>query len=144
MKGLNEVRMIGNLGKDPEVKVTESGKVVATFTIAINEKFKDRAGEWKESTEWVRVVVWEKLAEIVKEYCEKGSAVFVGGKMRTRSWEKDDGSKGYTTEVVASNLILLGSSGGGVPAPTEPHQGGSDAAVSAADGLTITDDDIPF
>jgi single-strand DNA-binding protein len=129
--------MIGNLGADPEVKFTPSGKAVAIFNMAINERWKDAAtGDWKESTEWVRIVCWEGLAEIVKEFCKKGSPVFVAGKMRTRSWEKEGGEKAYITEVVSNNLILLGTHKNGVPLPADKQDGGAEAV--------ITNDDIPF
>jgi single-strand DNA-binding protein len=110
--------------------------------MAINEQFKNAAGEKQETTEWVRVVCWERTADIVAEYCKKGAPVFVAGKIRTRKWEADGVTK-YTTEVVSNNLILLGTRGS-VPAPTENdrYQGASDAEW--VKGTEITDDDIPF
>lgn len=141
MKGLNKCEFIGNLGGDPDVKFTPSQNMVATFSMAINERYKNAAGEWVESTEWVRVVAWKGLAEISRDYLKKGHPVYIEGKMRTRSWDKDDGSKGYTTEVVANNMILLGTKSG-APAPTEHDQSASEPAPG--DGLEITDADIPF
>ena len=108
MKSLNKVQIIGNLGKDPEVKYTASGTAVANFSIATNERFKDKAGEWQDRTEWHNIVVWQKLAEIAGEYLKKGGKVYVEGRLQTRSWEKDGQTK-YTTEIVGSDLILLDS-----------------------------------
>ena len=109
MAGVNKVILIGNLGKDPEVRTLEGGTKVASFTIAITETLKDKNGERKEQTEWQTVVVWRSLAEIAEKYLKKGATVYVEGKLRTRSWEaKEGGGKRYATEVVADSFTMLG------------------------------------
>ena len=113
-KSLNRVQLIGNLGKDPEIKYTPSGTPVAKLTIATNERFKDKAGEWQDRTEWHNVVLWQRLAEIAGEYLKKGGKVYIEGRLQTRSWDdKTSGQKKYMTEVVASDIILLGGRGEG-------------------------------
>ena len=113
-KSLNRVQLIGNLGKDPEVKYTPQGTPVAKLTIATNERFKDKDGEWQDRTEWHNVVLWQRLAEIAGEYLKKGGKVYIEGRLQTRSWDdKTTGQKKYMTEVVASDLILLGGRGEG-------------------------------
>jgi single-strand DNA-binding protein len=158
-KSLNRVQLIGNLGKDPEIKYTPQGTPVAKLTIATNERFKDKAGEWQDRTEWHNIVLWQRLAEIAGEYLKKGGKVYIEGRLQTRSWDdKTSGQKKYMTEIVGSDLILLGgrgegggggdfkdssrgaSAGGGNnfdQRTPEPEQGG------AASG-PITDEDIPF
>ena len=110
-KSLNRVQLIGNLGKDPEVKYTPQGTPVAKITIATNERFKDKGGEWQDRTEWHNVVLWQRLAEIAGEYLKKGGKVYVEGRLQTRSYVDKDGVKRYVTEVVAQNLVLLGGNG---------------------------------
>ena len=144
-KSVNKVILVGNLGKDPEVKYTPSGTAVAKFSLATNENFKDRSGEWQERTEWHDIIAWQRLAEIVGEYVSKGSRVYVEGKLQTSSWEdRQSGERKYRTEIVARELVLLG-----------PRQGGSGDQAPASHtaeetGPTyhgrgeITDQDIPF
>jgi single-strand DNA-binding protein len=113
-KSLNRVQLIGNLGKDPEIKYTPSGAAVAKITIATNERFKDKSGEWQDRTEWHNVVLWQRLAEIAGEYLKKGGKVYIEGRLQTRSWDdKQTGQKKYATDIVASDLILLGGRGEG-------------------------------
>lgn len=108
MAGVNKTIHIGNLGKDPEVRHLDNGGVVANFSIAISEKYKDRnSGETIENTEWVNIVLWKGLAEIAEKYLKKGSQVYIEGKLKTRSWEKD-GITRYTTEVVGDKMTMLG------------------------------------
>jgi len=146
-KSLNRVTLIGNLGKDPEVKYTPSGTPVAKITVATNERYKDKNGEWQDRTEWHNVVLWQRLAEIAGEYLKKGGKVYIEGRLQTRSWDdKQTKQKRYATEIVANDLILLGgrgeggaSSGGNnfdqrVP---EPEHAGAPASP-------ISDEDIPF
>ena len=125
---LNQCNFIGNLGGDPEVKYTPGGDAVCNFTVACGEKYKDKSGEMKEVTEWVRVVAWRRLADICGEYLQKGSKVFVSGKMTTRKWTDKDGQDRYTTEIVAREMKLLSP------------KGSSDAPVGDAPPA----DDIPF
>jgi single-strand DNA-binding protein len=153
-KSLNRVQLIGNLGKDPEIKYTPQGTPVAKLTIATNERFKDKAGEWQDRTEWHNVVLWQRLAEIAGEYLKKGGKVYIEGRLQTRSWDdKTSGQKKYMTEVVASDLILLGGRGEGgdfAGSSRGASAGGSnnfDQRVpepEPAGAGPITDDDIPF
>jgi single-strand DNA-binding protein len=155
MKSVNKVILIGNLGKDPEVKYTPSGAAVAKLTLATNERFKDKGGEWQDRTEWHNVVLWQRLAEIAGEYLKKGSKVYIEGRLQTRSWEdKNTNQKKYMTEVVASDLVLLGGRGEG--GGEEGGGRGRGAAANHFDQRTpepepagssagpITDEDIPF
>ena len=107
MAGVNKVILVGNLGKDPEVRDLEGGASVANFPLATSESYKDKNGNKVEHTEWHNIVVWRGLAEIARKYLKKGSTICVEGKIRTRSWEKD-GSKRYTTEIIAENFTMLG------------------------------------
>ena len=120
-RGLNKVMLIGNISKDPELKYTPAGAAVASFSLATNESYKDKAGNQQDRTEWHRLVVWNKQAEIAAEYLKKGAQIFVEGKLQTRSWEKD-GQKHYMTEIVVLNFQMLGrKSDGGAesPAPSD-------------------------
>lgn len=113
MSGVNKVILVGRLGKDPEVRNLDNGAIVANFSIATSESYKDRTtGEKKESTEWHNIVLWRGLAEIAQKYVHKGDLVYIEGKLKTRSWEKD-GVTRYMTEVIADNMTMLGSRGGG-------------------------------
>ena len=119
-KSVNKVILVGNVGKDPEVRYSQSGTPVANFSLATNERFKDRNDEWQERTEWHSIVAWQRLAEIVGEYVSKGSKIYVEGKIQTSSWEdRQSGERKYRTEIVARDLLLLGprENGGG------DHQG---------------------
>ncbi len=105
---LNKVMLIGNVGKDPEVRHLESGVSVTTLTLATTERYKDRNGEMKEQTEWHNVVLWRGLADIAERFVRKGSQIYIEGKIRSRSWEDQSGQKKYTTEIVADAMQLLG------------------------------------
>ena len=119
MKSVNKVILIGNLGKDPEVKYTPQGTPVAKITLATNERFKGKDGKWQDRTEWHNVVLWQRLAEIAGEYLKKGGKVYIEGRLQTRSWDdKTSGQKKYMTEVVANDLVLLGGRGEGGMAST--------------------------
>lgn len=120
-RGLNKVFLLGHLGQDPELKYTPAGVAVASFSLATNESYKDKADKEVSKTEWHRLVVWNKQAEIAAEYLKKGAQIFVEGKLQTRSWEKD-GQKHYMTEIVVLNFQMLGrKSDGGAesPAPSD-------------------------
>jgi single-strand DNA-binding protein len=144
-KSINKVILVGNVGKDPEVRYSASGTPVANFSLATNEKFKDRNGEWQDRTEWHSVVAWKRLAEVVGEYVAKGSKLYVEGKIQTSSWEdRQSGERKYRTEIVARDLLLLGSrehSGGDHQGPT--HHENEDQVSHAGSGA-IVDEDIPF
>ena len=107
----NKVLLIGNVGKEPEVRHLESGVAVASFTLATTERYKDRNGVMQDQTEWHNIVCWRNLAELSEKYINKGSQIFVEGKIRTRSWQDQTGQKRYTTEIVADNIRLLGKRG---------------------------------
>ncbi len=110
MSSVNKALIIGNLGQDPEIKYTQSGSPVANLSVATSERWKDKnTGEQKEQTEWHRVVVFGRLAEIAEQYLKKGSKIFIEGKIQTRNWEDADGNKKYTTEVVAREMTMLDS-----------------------------------
>ena len=156
-KSLNRVTLIGNLGKDPEVKFTPSGTPVAKIALATNERFKDKNGEWQDRTEWHNVVLWQRLAEIAGEYLKKGGKVYIEGRLQTRSWDdKTSGQKKFMTEVVANDLVLLGGRGEGSGGD---DSGGRSRGAAAGGGNNfdqrtpeaepsaagpITDEDIPF
>ena len=109
-KSVNKVILVGNVGQDPEVKYIASGAPVARISLATNERFKDRNDQWQDRTEWHSVVAWQRLAEIVGEYVRKGSKLYVEGKLQTSSWEDgQSGEKKYRTEIVARDIVLLGS-----------------------------------
>lgn len=152
-KSVNKVILIGNLGKDPEVKYTPNGTALARFSLATNERYKDKSGEWQDRTEWHNIVAWQRTAEIAGEYLKKGRTVYVEGRLQTRSWDdKESGQKKYMTEIVVSDLVLLGGgrgeggeSGGGQRA--RGASAGGEAQKPADDfaqNTTITDEDIPF
>lgn len=113
MSYLNQAQLIGNLGADPEIRYTQAGTAVANFSLATNERWKDRDGNQQEKTEWHRVVAWAQLAEIVGEYLKKGSKVFIQGRLQTRSYDDRNGITRYTTEIVASDMRMLGDRNGG-------------------------------
>jgi len=146
MSGVNKVILVGRLGKDPEVRNLENGATVCNFSVATSESYKDKTtGEKKEVTEWHNIVMWRSLAEIAAKYLHKGDQVYIEGKLRTRSWEKD-GVTRYTTEVVADQMTMLGSKSGSSSQPeyrpTAPTQNGPvDDFKPGADNAT---DDLPF
>jgi single-strand DNA-binding protein len=143
-KSLNRVQLIGNVGKDPEVKFTPQGTAVAKLSIATNERFKDSKGEWQDRAEWHNVVLWQRMAEIAGEYIKKGSKVFIEGRLQTRSWDdKESGTKKYMTEVIGENLILLGGKPDDGHANSQSESVREPELVGAAAG-PITDEDIPF
>jgi single-strand DNA-binding protein len=150
-KSVNKVILIGNLGKDPEVKYTPQGTPVAKLTLATNERYKDKGGEWQDRTEWHNVVLWQRLAEIAGEYLKKGSKVYIEGRLQTRSWDdKQTNQKRYMTEVVANDLVLLGgrSEGGefarGAAVGNSFDQRTPEPEPAAAASTPISDEDIPF
>lgn len=149
MASVNKVILVGNLGKDPEVRYMPSGEAVTNITVATTDTWKDKnSGDKKEATEWHRVVFFRKLAEIAGQYLKKGSQVYIEGSLKTRKWEKD-GVERYTTEIVADTMQMLGRrEGGGSPGQErgERSSGASakPAAQPAASGIADIEDDIPF
>ncbi len=154
-RGINKVILIGNLGADPEVRYLPSGKAVTSLSLATSESWKDRqSGEMQERTEWHRISLFDRLAEIAGQYLKKGSKVYVEGRLQTRKWQDRDGNDRYTTEVIANTMQMLDSRGGGMPAgdgrepyaeaprqPAAPPQQQPAAAMATDGGF---DDDIPF
>lgn len=146
-RGVNKVILIGNLGKDPEVKYFPSGGAVCNVTLATSESWKDKqTGEQKEKTEWHNVVFNNKLAEIAGEYLKKGAQVYVEGRLRTRKWQDKNGQDRYTTEISADNMQMLGGKGGGSGGGGMSEERGSSSAprASAPRAEEPMDDDIPF
>ena len=153
-RGVNKVIIVGNLGRDPETRAMPSGSSVCNLNIATSESWKDRqSGEQQERTEWHRVVMFNRLAEIAAEYLHKGSQVYIEGSLRTRKWQDKQGVERYTTEIVANEMQMLGGRGGGAGASAGAPQaeGGRERSemepVAAAGGGTERDefdDDIPF
>lgn len=144
MSSLNKAMLIGRLGQDPEVRYTQSNTAVANFSLATNERFKDRNGEWQERTEWHRIVAWGRTAEICQEYLKKGSLVYIEGPIQTNEWEDKEGQKKYTTEIKAQFMRMLDSRGdqpGG--APSKPNKS-SAASVEIDESFDDMDDDLPF
>jgi single-strand DNA-binding protein len=139
-KSVNKVILVGNVGKRPEIKYTPSGTPVATLSFATNERFKNKGGEWQERTEWHNIIAWQRLAEIVGEYVDKGKKLYVEGRLHTSSWEdKQSGERKYRTEIVAHEILLLGDSNG---TREEQHNGRAQPDYHASS--EITDEDIPF
>ena len=159
MKSVNKVILIGNLGKDPEVKYTQGGMPVAKFSIATNERFKDKEGNWQERTEWHNIVAFQRLAEIIGQYLKKGGKCYIEGSLRTGSWDdKETGKKIYKTEIIANDLVLLSGRGEGVGGEHAASSRGASASAGGnnfdqsapepehapAGSSPITDEDIPF
>jgi len=140
--GINKVILVGNLGQDPEVKFTAGGAAVVTLSIATSESWKDKeTGNDQEKTEWHRVVLWRRLAEIAGEYLKKGSKIYIEGQLQTRSWEQE-GQKRYTTEVIARDMQFLDSRGN-----SDSSRDAGDISTqenTAESEATIDDEDIPF
>lgn len=151
-RGVNKVILVGNLGRDPEVRYSPNGSAVANVTIATSDSWKDKtSGEKQERTEWHRIVFFGRLAEIAGEYLKKGSQIYVEGRLQTRKWQDKDGHDRYTTEIVANEMQMLGSRGGaGMPSePATESAAGPSTASGARSGAKATagadfDDDIPF
>ena len=140
MRGVNKVILVGNLGADPEIRYSSTGTPVTTFRIATNENWLNRdSGEREQRTEWHRIVAFGKLGEICAEYLKRGKQVYVEGRLRTRSWEDRDGNKRWVTEVVATNIVMLGSPGE-VKTDFEAPQEDPFSDVPT----TVEEDDIPF
>jgi len=150
-RGINKVILVGNLGKDPEIRYSANGAAIANCTLATTESWKDRnTGEKQEKTEWHRVVFFSRLAEIVGEYLKKGSQIYVEGRLQTRKWQDQSGQDRYTTEIVANEMQMLGSragaGGGDYSAPSASAGGGKPQSqpTPAPAGAADFDDDIPF
>ena len=156
-KSVNKVILIGNLGKDPEVKYTPTGMAVARFTLATNERYKDKEGNWQDKTEWHNLLAFQRTAEIVGEYLKKGRSCYVEGRLQTSSWDdKESGQKKYRTEIIVNDLVLLGGGGregegggygasrGGSKSSGVDQSGLDHDNAPAAHPTEVTDEDIPF
>ena len=155
-RGVNKVILVGNLGADPDTRYMPSGKAVTNIRLATSESWKDRqTGDMQERTEWHSIVMYDKLGEIAAEYLRKGSQVYIEGKIRTRKWQDKEGKDRYTTEIIADQMQMLGSRGGGSSEPREPRstsrqQPAEDRSAAPVDegggggGGGEFDDDIPF
>jgi single-strand DNA-binding protein len=154
-KSVNKVILLGNLGKDPEIKFLPSGQAVANFSIATNERFKDKSGEWQDRSEWHNITAYGRTAEIVRDYVKKGNKIFIEGRLTTRSWDdKDTGKKVYRTEIIVNDLTLLSGRGEGDGDRGSNRESHGEYAGQAAsnggysdpygDGTGIDDSDIPF
>jgi single-strand DNA-binding protein len=157
-KGVNKVFLLGNVGKDPEIRSTAGGTIVASFSLATADRAKDQQGNWQDKTEWHNLVAFNRTAEIIRDYVKKGTQIFVEGKIQTRSWDdKESGQKKYKTEILVNEMSLLG----GGPGRGEGSSSGSSYSRSSSSSSTgsfdqrtpsqpdyadqgITDDDIPF
>ena len=154
---VNRAILVGRLGRDPETRYTSAGQAVCNFTLATDETYKDRNGERQKRTEWHRIVVWGKQAEIAQQYLHKGSLIFVEGRIQTRQWDDREGQKRTTVEIVANNFRMLGGrgEGGGMAAGAsagagagvgdmEPQAGAAAAGAEEMPSTEISDEDIPF
>jgi len=137
---VNKVILVGRLGRDPETRYTSGGQAVCNFTMATDESYKDRSGERQKRTEWHRIVVWAKLAEICQQYLKKGSLVYIEGRIQSRQWDDRDGNKRTTVEVVANVMRMLGPRAEAAP-PEAAEPAAEEAAPPAPE---ISDEDIPF
>lgn len=148
MSSLNKAMIIGNLGKDPDVRYTQSNTAVANLSIATSDRYKDKSGEWKETTEWHKIVAWGRTAEVCQEYLKKGSKIYVEGSIQTNKWEDKDGQTRYTTEIKARRLIMLDSKGSGngqaAPAGSESKASEPMSSNTDLDDFEDIDDDLPF
>ncbi len=158
-KGVNKVMLLGNVGKDPEMRASQSGMVIASFSLATADRQKDQTGNWVDKTEWHNLVCFGRTAEIVRDYVKKGTQLFVEGKIQTRSWDdKESGQKKYRTEILVNELSLLGSRQGGESGGGSSYSGGASSYSKSTASFDqrpsqpqedyadagITDDDIPF
>ena len=152
MAGVNKVILIGNLGRDPELRYTQSGQAVVNFTLATSENWTDKSGEKVERTEWHRIVVWGRVGELCAQYLSKGRTVYIEGRIQTREWEDKDGNKRFTTEINAQTVQFLGGPRGDAGSPPGPKGGGDSSGGGPSDagsgggpnGGPPGSDEIPF
>ena len=135
MTGVNKVILLGNLGKDPEVRYLDNGVAVANFSLATTENYKNKQGERVSQTEWHNIVLWRGLAEVAEKYLKKGASIYVEGKIKTRKWEDKDGNTRYNTEILADNMTMLGG---------KQSQGDSPSLNSDSVSFDDKSDDLPF
>jgi len=140
MAGVNKVILIGNLGKDPEIRQLETGVKVASFSLATTESYKGKDGNRVDQTEWHNIVLWRGLAEVAEKYLKKGNTIYVEGKIRTRSWEDKEGNKRYTTEIIGDNMTMIGSKKDN----ENSHASNTSASESPEINTSQEADDLPF
>lgn len=148
-RSVNKVILVGNVGKDPEIKVASTGNSLATFSLATTDRTKDQTGTWTDRTEWHNLVAFARTAEVVRDYVKRGSKLYVEGRIQTRSWDDKDGQKKYRTEIIVNDLVLLSGRGEGESSGNYARSGSSydqrpPAGDDVAQSAEITDDDIPF
>jgi single-strand DNA-binding protein len=141
---VNKVILVGRLGRDPETRYTSGGQAVCNFTMATDESYRDRAGERQKRTEWHRIVLWAKLAEISQQYLKKGMLVYIEGRIQTRQWDDREGNKRTTTEIVGNVMRMLTPRGEVPAAAAEPEPTAGGAVDESQAGPEISDEDIPF
>jgi single-strand DNA-binding protein len=148
MGSVNKVILVGNLGRDAELRYTPGGAAVATLNLATTEVFKDKEGQKKEDTQWHRIILWGKTAETLQDYLTKGKQIYVEGKLQTRKWKDKDGNDKYTTEVRGDRVVLLsgGGRGDGAGGGERPSRSTADDGMNQSEtsSVELTDDDIPF
>jgi single-strand DNA-binding protein len=146
MRGVNKVILVGNLGADPDVRYSSTGSAVVNFRIATSENWTNKEGGKETRTEWHRIVAFGKLAEICAEYLNKGKQVYIEGRLQSRSWEDKEGNKKWTTEIVANNVVMLGSAGeaGGGPSARDQARETGDEPTEGPPEPSQQEDDIPF
>ena len=144
MASVNKVILVGNLGRDPELRYIPSGQAVANFTLATNDRWRDKEGNNQERTEWHRIVAWGKSAENCAQYLQKGRSVYIEGRLQTREWEDKDGNKRQTTETIAQTVQFLGGRGGGGGAGGAESGGGPTAGSGGGEPSSPPSSDVPF
>jgi single-strand DNA-binding protein len=140
--GVNKAILLGNLGRDAEMRYTPGGMAIATLNLATTERRKDKDGNWQDKTEWHRVIIMGKTAETLQEYLIKGKQLYIEGKIQYRQWDDKEGNKRYTTEILGDRVVLLG--GGGAGGGSRAPRAEADQAQSPVEPSELTDDDIPF
>ena len=145
MGSVNKVILVGNLGRDAEMRYTPGGAAVATLNLATTEVWNDKGGQKQEKTEWHRIVLWGKMAESLKDYLIKGKQIYVEGRLQTRQWDDKEGVKRYTTEIRSDRIVLLGGGGGGGGGARPQRAAGASSEDPMGEPVSeLTDDDIPF
>ncbi len=142
MSGVNKVILVGNLGADPQIKYTPQGTALVNFSLATTERYTNKSGERESRTEWHRIVAWGRLAEICNEYLKKGKQVYIEGRIQTRQWDDKDGNKKTSTEIVATNMVMLGRAGDAGDVAPQAFQ--ADEETTQEPAAATNEDDLPF
>lgn len=147
MAGVNKVILVGNLGRDPEIRNLDNGVKLARFSLATTESYRDRDGNRVDKTEWHNIVLWRGLADVAEKYLQKGNQVYIEGKLQTRQWQDQDGNTRYTTEIVGDNMTMLGSRrdpANSTPMPEPPMESHTASEKQEEENIEMPDDDLPF